>query len=594
MLSEPEPLALMNATHDILAEELGHLERNIPDEMARALDENIFLFSGFKTYHEMNDASRLLKDEDGGFKSFDRFLQDVQAIDASYNQNWLYAEYNFATASTQMAAKWADIERDGDEYDLQYRTALDGLVREEHAALEGITLPPSDKFWNEYYPPNGWNCRCTAVQVLKDRYPTSDSDQACAAGERATTQIGKNGENKAEMFRFNPGKAGKVFPPKHPYYKAPAEVKKAVNEAVDQSANPYQEIEQALGVKRGNPMTFDEANELRGNPHYEAGSASGYTTNCQCAVVANELRRRGFDVQALPNIGAKDNIPYKLSRQTEQAWIDPTTGTMPKKTACNKVEYVLKGWKVQRKGQSVKEIAANIDEATKQPGRYHLDFTWKGKEEGHIITVERLEDGKVRLYDPQTGHVKSWAKDYAPRISTIGEVNVLRVDGLMPNAQIIGQVVAKAGTSKSSAPLSATRGGTKGEAKNSLPESVKTRRKEIRSEAKKLTSAPLHHPVFNKETTINGNTIREWTNQPHCNYAEKNEMLLNIEEVFRKSEYLGCGPDKHSSDITAHIFKTKVGNADSWIVVREYPDGNVILHSISDSPNITNWITKNP
>ena len=217
MLSEPEPIALMNATHDVLAEELGHLERNIPDEMARALDENIFLFSGFKTYHEMTDASRLLRDADRGFKSFDRFLQDVQAIDASYNRNWLYAEYNFATASTQMAARWADIERDGDEYDLQYRTAMDGLVRPEHAALEGITLPPSDKFWNEYYPPNGWNCRCTAVQVLKDKYPTSDSDQACAAGERATTQIGKNGENKAAMFRFNPGKAGKVFPPKHPY-----------------------------------------------------------------------------------------------------------------------------------------------------------------------------------------------------------------------------------------------------------------------------------------------------------------------------------------------------------------------------------------
>ena len=232
MLSEPEPLALIRATHDTLAEELGHLERNIPDEMARALDENIFLFSGFKTYHEMNDASRLLKDETGGFKPFERFLQDVKAIDAEYNRNWLYAEYNFATASTQMAAKWADIERDGDEYDLQYRTALDGLVREEHAALEGITLPPSDKFWNEYYPPNGWNCRCTAVQVLKGKYPASDSDQACAAGERATTRIGKNGENKAAIFRFNPGKAGKVFPPKHPYYKAPAEAKKAVKATV--------------------------------------------------------------------------------------------------------------------------------------------------------------------------------------------------------------------------------------------------------------------------------------------------------------------------------------------------------------------------
>ena len=255
MLSEPEPVELMNATHDVLAEELGRLGSpsgrgqggvSIPDEMARALDENIFLFSGFKTYHEMNDASRLLKDEDGGFKPFDRFLQDVQAIDASYNQNWLYAEYNFATASTQMAAKWADIERDGDEYDLQYRTALDGLVRPEHAALEGITLPPSDKFWNEYYPPNGWNCRCTAVQVLKDKYPTSDSDQACAAGERATTQIGKNGRNKAAMFRFNPGKAGKVFPPKHPYFKAPEEAKKKVNAIVATMVTSTQRTKQEL------------------------------------------------------------------------------------------------------------------------------------------------------------------------------------------------------------------------------------------------------------------------------------------------------------------------------------------------------------
>ncbi len=55
------------------------------------------------------------------------------------------------------------------------------------------------------------------MQVLKDKYPASNSDQACASGERATTQIGKNGENKAAIFRFNPGKSMKVMPPKHPY-----------------------------------------------------------------------------------------------------------------------------------------------------------------------------------------------------------------------------------------------------------------------------------------------------------------------------------------------------------------------------------------
>lgn len=233
MLSEPEPAELTKATHDVLASELSAIGFKIPDEMTQTLDDDIFLFSGFKTYHEMNDASRLLKDDDGGFKPFGSFLQDIQSIDSQYNRNYLYAEYNFAKASTQMAVKWHDIEKDGDDYNLQYRTASDGLVRPEHAALEGVTLPPSDKFWNEYYPPNGWNCRCTAVQVLKDKYAASDSDRACAAGERATTQIGRNGANKAEMFRFNPGKAGKIFPPKHPYYKAPDEARKEIGDAIE-------------------------------------------------------------------------------------------------------------------------------------------------------------------------------------------------------------------------------------------------------------------------------------------------------------------------------------------------------------------------
>ena len=139
------------------------------------------------------------------------------AIDEAYNHNYLRAEYNFATNSTLSAVRWQNYAKDGDRYNLQYRTALDERVREEHQMLEGITLPPSDKFWDKYYPPNGWNCRCTVVQVLKDKYPTSNSDQACASGERATTQIGKDGSNKAAIFRFNPGKSMKVFPPKHPY-----------------------------------------------------------------------------------------------------------------------------------------------------------------------------------------------------------------------------------------------------------------------------------------------------------------------------------------------------------------------------------------
>lgn len=127
----------------------------IPDEMARKLREDVFLFSGFKTYAELREAASLLTDDAGRVKSFDRFYSDISAIREDYNRNWLRSEYVFATASAQMAAKWKELEADGDRYLLQYRTANDGKVRAEHRALHNVTLPVDDPFWDEFYPPNG-------------------------------------------------------------------------------------------------------------------------------------------------------------------------------------------------------------------------------------------------------------------------------------------------------------------------------------------------------------------------------------------------------------------------------------------------------
>ena len=126
-------------------------------------------------------------------------------------------EYIFATSSAQMAAKWADMENDGDRYNIQYRTANDDRVRDEHEALANTTLPDTDLFWESYFPPNGWRCRCTAVQVRKGKYPEDNSAKSIAKGETATTRIDKKGNNADEIFRFNPGKQKVIFPPKHPY-----------------------------------------------------------------------------------------------------------------------------------------------------------------------------------------------------------------------------------------------------------------------------------------------------------------------------------------------------------------------------------------
>ncbi len=213
MLTEPEPLAAIEETYRVLNEPLRSLSvsQEIPPELTAALEQNTFIFSGFKTHHELTEASRLLKDKDGNFKPFQRYLKDVETIDKTYNKNYLRAEYNHAVTSTQMAVKWNEWDQDGDDYDLQYRTAGDDRVRDEHAALDKTTLPPSDPFWDSYLPPNGWNCRCTTVQVRKGKYKRSNSEQAIARGNACTAKP------KQQIFRFNPGKKMKVFPDKHPY-----------------------------------------------------------------------------------------------------------------------------------------------------------------------------------------------------------------------------------------------------------------------------------------------------------------------------------------------------------------------------------------
>ncbi|MGM9753848.1 MAG: phage minor head protein [Candidatus Cryptobacteroides sp.] len=209
LLEEPEVVGFIDEHTGILDSSFDKMEMS--DIMRARLRESNYIFSGIKTFHELNEAFPSLLDENGNRKPFNQFLNDVQKIDSTYNKAYLSAEYNHAQAAAEMAAKWEDFEEDGDEYNLQYRTAGDDKVRPEHAALHGVTLPMSDPFWDEYFPPNGWNCRCTVVQVLKDKYPTTDRAEAFRRGQEALAKDTKG------IFHFNPGKQSKTFPDYNPY-----------------------------------------------------------------------------------------------------------------------------------------------------------------------------------------------------------------------------------------------------------------------------------------------------------------------------------------------------------------------------------------
>lgn len=209
--------------------------------MLNSLKNDVYLFSGLRTHAELLEASRMLLTEDGRVKPFSTFSQDIAKIKENYNQTYLEAEYQFAVTSAQMAGHWAELSPD---YYLQYRTAFDERVRDTHRVLHDITLPIDDAFWLSYYPPNGWGCRCDAVEVIKEKYDVSNSADAIAKGEMATSQISKDGKNRLEIFRFNPGAQKVIFPPEHPYNKVAGtdKVREVLEDTSHQDAKVFRYI----------------------------------------------------------------------------------------------------------------------------------------------------------------------------------------------------------------------------------------------------------------------------------------------------------------------------------------------------------------
>ncbi|MEO1254975.1 MAG: DUF935 family protein, partial [Bacteroidota bacterium] len=113
--------------------ELGSRER----ELFLALRENLFVFSGFKTYQELRQASELLITETGAFRSFADFKAEVLKLNQQYNINYLETEYNMAVANSQMAEQWQQFEENKEAAPyLKYRSVNDEVAR--HKAYDGI------------------------------------------------------------------------------------------------------------------------------------------------------------------------------------------------------------------------------------------------------------------------------------------------------------------------------------------------------------------------------------------------------------------------------------------------------------------------
>ncbi len=124
-----------------------------------SLNQNVYRFSAAKTFQQVKDMSNFIVDSDGFIRPFRDFKASVDPIYSQFNEQWLRTEFDTAVGQAQSAQQWQQIQANKDVLPLlQYQTALDSLVRPEHAAWEGIVRPVDDPFWDDHMPPNGWNC----------------------------------------------------------------------------------------------------------------------------------------------------------------------------------------------------------------------------------------------------------------------------------------------------------------------------------------------------------------------------------------------------------------------------------------------------
>ncbi len=177
----------------------------LDSEMLKKLSANVWHFSVAKNYQQLVSLSKALIDNDGKLRTWNQFKEAAKAVNDQYIAQWLKAEYELAVAGSQMASKWVNITGNAKELPLlRYSTANDARVRTSHQALEGVVRPVSDEFWNTYYPPNGWGCRCDVEQL--------------AFGQATPSASIVTPTDVPRMFQTNLAKEGLIFPASHAYY----------------------------------------------------------------------------------------------------------------------------------------------------------------------------------------------------------------------------------------------------------------------------------------------------------------------------------------------------------------------------------------
>ena len=119
---------------------------------------------------------------------------------------------------------------------------------------------------------------------------------------------------------------------------------------------------------------------------------------------------------------------------------------------------------------------------------------------------------------------------------------------------------------------------------------TRKRAKELRKIAsEKLKNTEVECPNLNEKIRFKKKGIKEFLNQPHKHYGQKNELILNIENVIKNSTYKGVSEYKSNpTEPRVHLLEIEIENEKSWLIIKENKQEGLLFYNISDGEKILN------
>nr|DAM55156.1 MAG TPA: minor capsid component [Caudoviricetes sp.]DAS41248.1 MAG TPA: minor capsid component [Caudoviricetes sp.] len=89
-----------------------------------------------------------------------------EVVGTGLTRHRLQTIFQTQMTNARMASLWQKLQENKDARPyLQYSAINDARTRPAHRALDNVVYPIDDPFWDYFYPPNGFRCRCHVIAL---------------------------------------------------------------------------------------------------------------------------------------------------------------------------------------------------------------------------------------------------------------------------------------------------------------------------------------------------------------------------------------------------------------------------------------------